>query len=273
MPYRRGRAFLDALSALDPMPSGVEVRAGRSGGVRSLLIVPEGAGDAPRMVWLHGGAFCFGSPKAYSTFVAHLAKAVGVSILAPAYRLAPEHPYPAAFDDSLAAYAAVAAEFGPPILGGDSAGGGLTLSAAIRLCDEGRPMPRGLLLMSPWVDLTGSGGSMRSNAGRDALLRAETLPGLVRAYAGGLDPRDPLLSPLGADLAGLPATLIQCGEDELFLSEGVDLAKRLEDAGGDTKLQVFDGMWHDFQLHAGMLDESARAVGQMAAWAKPLLDE
>ncbi|MDQ3728219.1 MAG: alpha/beta hydrolase [Actinomycetota bacterium] len=223
------------------------------------------------MIWIHGGAFCFNSPRPYTTFLAHLARALGASVLAVGYRLAPEHPYPAALEDVLAAFRAVSRDSGPVIVGGDSAGGGLALSATIALRDAGETQPRGLFLMSPWVDLTGSGESMRANAGKDALLRAGDLPPLARAYAGDLALDDPRVSPLGAELGRLPPTLIQAGGDELFLSEGTELATRLEEAGTPAELQVVDGMWHDFQVHAGMLRESDEALERVAAWAKPLL--
>jgi len=249
------------------------VRSGKVAGMPAKLMVPRGIDAAPRMIWAHGGAFCFNSPRAYSTFLAHLARALGASVLAARYRLAPEHPYPAALEDVLTAWHEVSSREGPLILGGDSAGAGLALSASIALRDAKEPQPLGLFLMSPWVDLTGSGESMRSNAHKDALLRPRHLPPLARAYAGDLALDDPRISPLGAELGQLPPTLIQAGGDELFLSEGTELAARLEAAGTQAELQVFDGMWHDFQVHAGMLCESDEALERVAAWAKPLLRE
>ena len=125
--------------------------------------------------------------------------------------------------------------------------------------------------MSPWVDLTASFPSIHSNDGKDAILRAKSIPRHAAAYAGGLDPADPRISPLYAELSGLPPTLIQCGGDELFLDEGTELARRLEAAGTPAELQVYEGMWHDFQAHAGMLREAAGAVERVGEWAEPLL--
>jgi monoterpene epsilon-lactone hydrolase len=271
MPYPLGRIAVDLLSYLDPPPRDVDVRKGSVAGRKSRLLVPEGAGESPSLLWLHGGAFCFNSPVAYSTLVAHVAKAMGRSAVIPGYRLAPEHPFPAAPEDALAAYHAVASPGRPMIVGGDSAGAGLALGLAIALRDAGESPPAGLLLMSPWVELTMSGDSIRANDGKDGILRAGALPRLVEAYASGLDPADPRLSPLNADLSGLPPALIQCGGDELFLSEGTELAARLEAAGTDVELQVYEGVWHDFQAHASILAEAATAVQRMAAWAEPLL--
>ncbi|MEJ7875069.1 MAG: alpha/beta hydrolase [Solirubrobacterales bacterium] len=224
------------------------------------------------MIWAHGGAFCFNSPRVYSTFLAHLARALGVSVLAVGYRLAPEHPYPAALEDVLDAWREVSRDEEPLLLGGDSAGGGIALSSAIALRDAGDRGPLGLYLMSPWVDLAGAGESIGSNAQNEALLRAGDLPPLARAYAGDLNLGDPRVSPLNAELGQLPPTLIQAGGDELFLSECTELASRLEAAGTQAELQVFDDVWHDFQVHAGMLRESDEALERVASWAKPLLE-
>jgi epsilon-lactone hydrolase len=271
MGYRSGRILVDAISYLDPVPRGVKVRKGIAAGRPSLLVVPDGADERPSVVWMHGGAFCFNSPRAYATTVAYIAKAIGASILVPSYRRAPEHPYPAAHEDTLAVFRSVSDGSRPVIVGGDSAGGNLALAAAIALRDAGEPAPAGMLLMSPWVDLTLSGESIHANDGKDAILRAKDLPRHTKAYAGDIDPADPRVSPLNADLAGLPPALIQCGSDELFLTECNELAARLERAGSHVELQVYADMWHDFQAHAGMLEEAATAVERMGEWARPLL--
>lgn len=269
--YRTGRTMVEALSRFDPIPGGVSIKRGKVAGRDSLLVVPAGASEHPRVVWFHGGAFCYNSPRAYATFAGHLAEALGRSVCIPSYRLAPEHPFPAAHHDSLAATRALHARGEPLIVAGDSAGGCLALQAAIALRDAGDPAPAGMLLMSPWVDLTLSGETITTNDGKDAILRAADLPRHVAAYARGQDPGDPRLSPLNADLAGLPPALIQCGSDDLFLSEDTELAGRIEAAGGQVALDVPEGMWHDFQVHAGMMKEAARAVQRMATWAKPLV--
>jgi epsilon-lactone hydrolase len=267
---KAGRVAMEALATALLPPRGVEIR--KTGpDSRSRLLVPEGADEAPRIVWAHGGAYALNSPRVYSAFVAGVAKAIGVSVLLPAYRRAPEHPYPAALEDVVAAYRTVARER-PAIMAGDSAGGGLALGTAITLRDAGEPLPAGLLLVSPWVDLTLSGESITANDGLDANLRAKDLPRHVQGYAAGMDPGDPRISPLNADLSGLPRALIQCGGDELFLSEDTGLASRLRSAGSPVELQVAEGMWHVFQAHVGMLEEADAAVERMAAWARPLLD-
>jgi epsilon-lactone hydrolase len=270
MRYRPGRLFLEALGRLDPPPRGVEVRRGVAGSCDALVVVPPVGRERPALVWFHGGAYCFGSPRVHSGLAGHLAVAPGAPVVMPRYRLAPEHPYPAAREDSLAAWRALAGEHGELVLGGDSAGGNLALVTAIALREAGDPLPAGLLLMSPWVDLTLSGDSIAANDGKDALLRRKHLRPHVDAFTGSLDPADPRISPLNADLSGLPPTLIQCGSDELFLSENIELASRLEKSGVEVDLQVYEGMWHDFQAHAAQLEVSRRAVSRMAAWAQAL---
>ena len=271
LPHRAGRAFIEVLALLDLPPRGVKISRGTAGGIDCWQVAPAGADDAPRIFFVHGGAYCINSPRVYTTLAGHLALATGATVILPRYRLAPEHPYPAGLDDVLAAYRAVRASTGRLIMAGDSAGAGMSLCAAIALREEGEEGPAGLFLMSPWVDLTSSGESIRANDGKDAILRANDMPRHAKAYAGGLDLADPRLSPMYADLAGLPPTLIQCGDEELFLSEASVLASRLEAAGTPVELQVYEGMWHDFQAHAGMMEEAATAVERMGDWARPLV--
>jgi epsilon-lactone hydrolase len=269
--HRAGRALIEVLALFDLSPRGVKISRGTAGGIGCWRVAPAGADDSKRIFFVHGGAYCINSPRVYTAFAGHLALATGASVILPRYRLAPEHPYPAGLEDVLAAYRAVRENTGRLVMAGDSAGAGMSLCAAIALRDRGEEAPDGLFLMSPWVDLTTSGESIHANDGKDAILRAKALPRHALAYAGGLDLADPRLSPLNADHSGLPPTLVQCGGDELFLSEGVELASRLEAAGTPVKLQVYEGMWHDFQAHAGMLEEAATAVRRVGEWSKPLL--
>ncbi len=272
MPRRLGRAYGAALARLTPDPDGVEASDADWGGVKGIATQPSGHTEGPRLVYLHGGAYCFGSARTHRALTCHLALAMDCGVFSVDYRLAPENPYPAALEDALTAYRAVASGGQAPLLAGDSAGGGLALSAAIALRDAGEPeQPPGLLLISPLVDLTGSGESRRTNDRKDALLRNGSLSRNGPAYAGGIDLADPRVSPINADLAGLPPTLIQAGTHELLLSEGTELAARMQAAGTPSELQTFDGMWHDFQLHAGMMRESDEAVAKIGVWAKPLL--
>ena len=273
LPHRAGRVFIEVLAFLDLPPRGVKISRGTAGGIDCWQVAPAGADNSQRIFFVHGGAYCINSPRVYTTLAGHLALATGATVVLPRYRLAPEHPYPAGLEDVLAAYRAVRANTDRLVLAGDSAGAGMSLCAAIAFRDGGEEGPAGLFLMSPWVDLTASGESLRTNDGKDAILRAKTIPRHAAAYAGGLDLADPRISPVNADLSSLPPTLVQCGGDELFLSEGTELAARLADAGTPVELQVYEGMWHDFQAHAGMMAEATTAVQRMADWAKPLVAE
>lgn len=267
MRFALGRRILEALHRLDPVPSGVACHDADFGARRGKLIVPDGADSSPRILWLHGGGYCYGSATVHSTFLAHLARATRATVFAPDYRLAPEHPYPAALEDALAVHGAFAASAEPPIMAGDSAGAGLALAAAIRVRDSGEtPLPARLLLISPWVDLTCAGESIRVNAARDALLKPQYLDRCAAAYAGALPRSDARVSPLFADLAGLPPTLIHAGADELLRSESVELARRMAGSGVAVEHRVFERAWHDFHLHAGMLREADEAVREIAAW-------
>ena len=271
LPHRAGRALIEVLALLDLPPRGVKISRGTAGGIDCWQVAPVGTDDSPQIFFVHGGAYCINSPRVYTTFAGHLALATGATVILPRYRLAPEHPYPAGLEDVLAAYRAVRANTEKLIMAGDSAGAGMSLCTAIALREGGEEGPAGLFLMSPWVDLTASGESILANDGKDAILRANALPKHAKAYAGGLDLADPRISPLYADLADLPPTLIQCGAEELFFSESTVLASRTEVAGTPVELQVYPGMWHDFQLHAGPLPDAATAVQRMADWAMPLI--
>ena len=197
------------------------------------------------------------------------------------YRLGPEHKHPAGLDDSLAAYRELLASGVDPksiVIAGDSAGGGLALALAMRLRESGEPQPAGLAVINGWLDLTCSGASMTLNAKRDVgLFRDWTVHG-GELYRGGTDPRDPELSPVETDLHGLPPTYIQVGTHDLLLSDADLLAERAQAAGVDVGYSRFEGMWHDFQLGAGLLREADEAMADLASalddiWAgRPLVD-
>lgn len=270
MPYSRGRRFLEATAKLNVPPRDVELTDESVAGVPGKLFTPAGGDSAAGLVYLHGGAYCYGSPSTHAAMLAMLAKDAGVTVYAPDYSLAPEHPYPAAIDDVLAVWAELAGN-GPVVLGGDSAGGGLALASTIRLRDDGAVAPSGLLLISPWVDLAATGDSYVFNADRDALFRPQNVERNARAYAGGLELTDPRVSPLNGELAGLPPAIIQSAALEILLSEGEELARRLSEAGGDVDFRVFDDVWHDFQLHAALTPESAEAVSLLGRWLRERL--
>lgn len=223
------------------------------------------------LLYLHGGGYCVGSSRTHRGLAAHIARAAGATVHVPDYRLAPEHPHPAALDDALAAYRWLLARGTSPaqiILGGDSAGGGLALAAAVAMRETKLPLPAALVLLSPWADLTLSGDSARTHIGRDPMLTPSILGLWSRLYLGGHPPDHPACSPLFVPLAGLPPMLIQVGSEETLLSDSQQLAEKARAAGVPVRLSLYEGLWHDFQAHAGLLREADRAITEIGDFVK-----
>lgn len=217
------------------------------------------------ILYCHGGGYTSGGLGFSKVLASKLTRATGLDVLAFDYRLAPEHPYPAAVEDAQAAWDhLMRLGFGARdvVLAGDSAGGNMALVLCLRLRAEGRMLPGALLLMSPWTDMTCSGESLTERADIDPVLTPEYIYAVREAYAGGLDPAQPELSPLLADLAGLPPTLIQVGTHEILFSDAERLAERMKQAGTECRLEVWEGMWHDFQMYPS---KSASQAMQNAA--------
>lgn len=217
------------------------------------------------ILYCHGGGYTSGGLGFSKVLASKLTRATGLDVLAFDYRLAPEHPYPAAVEDAQAAWDhLMRLGFGARdvVLAGDSAGGNMALVLCLRLRAEGRMLPGALLLMSPWTDMTCSGESLTERADIDPVLTPEYIYAVREAYAGSLDPAQPELSPLLADLAGLPPTLIQVGTHEILFSDAERLAERMKAAGTECRLEVWEGMWHDFQMYPS---KSAAQAMQNAA--------
>ena len=219
------------------------------------------------ILYLHGGAYNIGSTKSHRNLTSHLAKASEATILLLDYRLAPEHPYPAALTDAVKAYkwlidcGHLADDI---VIVGDSAGGGLAVATALSLKDEGLQMPRALGLISPWADMTMSGESVKSKADLDPMIRKDWLDAMINNYATDLPPDSPLCSPIYADLEGLPPVYIQVGSDEILLDDAVRLAQRIESSGGRVNLDVWEDMWHVWHFQAGLIPEANKAIEEMA---------
>ena len=217
------------------------------------------------ILYCHGGGYTSGGLGFSKVLASKLTRATGLDVLAFDYRLAPEHPYPAAVEDAQAAWDhLMRLGFGARdvVLAGDSAGGNMALVLCLRLRAEGRMLPGALLLMSPWTDMTCSGESLTGRADIDHVLTPEYIYAVREAYAGDLDPAQPELSPLLADLAGFPPTLIQVGTHEILFSDAERLAERMKAAGTECRLEVWEGMWHDFQMYPS---KSAAQAMQNAA--------
>jgi acetyl esterase/lipase len=241
------------------------------GGIPAERIVSNGE-NAPRYVlYLHGGAYVFGSPFTHRALTTRLALAASAVVLAVDYRLAPEHPHPAALEDAMTAYRALLAQQVPAsriVISGDSAGGGLSLALALAIRDAQLPLPAALALLSPWTDLSLSGASHQACASRERLLSTTGLSADAQAYAGASDLRSPPLSPLFADLRGLPPMLVQVGSDEILLDDSRRLATAASAAGVPITLQVWPGLWHVWQLFGGWLPEADRAISELGRYIR-----
>lgn len=276
LPLSESRALGDRNSArLFRMPAGVSTEATRIAGLPGEWLRPDGPPRRGLLLYLHGGAYVQGSVKTTRAMAARLALASGTPTFIVDYRLAPEHPFPAALDDAMAVMAALRqAHPGQPLaIAGDSAGGGLTLATALRLRDEEQPAPAALALMSPWTDLTLSNATHDSKAAVDPFFpsRAVLRPA-AQAYAAGRDLRSPLISPQFARLGGLPPTLIHVGEREALLDDARLLAQGMALQGCSSELQVFSGMWHVWQAFGGRVPEADRSITAIGAFLRRHLD-
>lgn len=267
LPWRVQRTRLDHLMGAALLPRGTAITAQSIGGVRAEVVSALGPASPRTVIHFHGGGFCVGSPRAVRSWAAHLSAAAGCRVVLPAYRLAPEHPYPAALQDAAAVMAALSAATDPGqlVLSGDSAGGALALALAMRLRDAGQPPPAGCILLSPWLDLGRDRRAVPELVRRDILLSPDWLAACARAYADPSAWADPQVSPLCGDHAGLAPLLIQAGADDLLAPDSELLAAGARAAGVDVTYTRWPRMWHDFALQPGMLTAADSALAQ-AAW-------
>jgi acetyl esterase/lipase len=257
-----------------PPPCGTKTRSFKIDGLEARTITVREARPGTDVLFLHGGAYAVGSFRNYGHFTWRLGKAARARVVALDYRMAPEHPYPAALDDALAGYRWLLAQGTDPkrvLVAGDSAGGGLALALLLKLRDDGLPLPAAAVVMSPWTDLAMTGASLHTNAERDPMLVASEVPRLAAMYLDGADSRDPYASPLYADPRGLPPTLIQAGGDEILLDDAVRMAEKMKAAGCEVELQIWPRMPHVFQLLATVMPEAQAAVAEIARFARRVL--
>ncbi len=225
--------------------------------------IPANAGQRV-MLYLHGGAYALGSISTYREFLVRLAAATQTRIFAINYRLAPENPYPAALCDALTAYRWLLDQAGAPsnfVLAGDSAGAGLSIASLLAMQDQAIPLPSAVVCFSPWIDLTLSGETIHSKSAVDPILSAAGLSRYADGYAAGQNLSHPWLSPVYADLNGMPPLLIQAGTEEILLDDAIRLADIVQKNGTPVELQIWDGLFHVFQLFS-FLPETAQALKQ-----------
>ncbi len=263
------RADIDALGSMLPLSEDVVLEPVDAGGVPAAWVTAAGARPGCVILYLHGGGYIIGSIKSHRELAARLSRAAAVRVLLIEYRLAPEHPHPAAVEDATAVYRWLLGTGIAPsriAIGGDSAGGGLTVAALVALRDAGQPLPAAGVCLSPWVDLEGLGESMTGKAAVDPMVQYERLREMAKMYLAGLDPRTPLAAPLYADLSGLPPLLIQVGTAETLLDDSTRLAERARKAGVDVTLEPWEEMIHVWQAFAPVLPEGQQAIDHIGSF-------
>jgi acetyl esterase/lipase len=270
--FEYARKQLDALGAVDVrlLHSHVVYAVEPFGDFEAEWALPLSGPEDGVILYLHGGSYtCGGLPYAKS-FGGVLARDTRRLTLCVAYRLAPEHPFPAALDDAAAAYSRILERYPSQKIAviGESAGGGLSIALALRLKELGMAPPACIAAISPWADLTCSGRSFTKNAGLDPCLFADSLLMSAECYSGG-DTRNPLISPLFADFSDMPDTLVFAGSDEMLLDDSVALAERYGRAGSFCELHIADDMWHAYVLFG--LPESKLAMARICEFIEPRL--
>jgi acetyl esterase/lipase len=257
------RLWYEQFTAQFPMEDDAVYEPVAAGGVHAEWIYGPDALEDRVLVWLHGGGYIIGSMRTHRAPLSRLSKASGARVLGLNYRMAPEHPFPAAVQDSVAAYRWLLSSGINPksiVIGGDSAGGGLTAATLIALRYEGDPMPAAGILHSGWTDLSNSGDTFITKAEEDPIIDREMVDTMASAYLGDRDRKTPLASPFYADLRGLPPLLLQVGTAEVLLDDSLGFAERAKAAGVDVTLRVWDDVPHVWQMFASFLPEGQQAI-------------
>jgi len=272
--FAERRERLDAIGSTSPVATDIRLEATDANGVAAEWSLASGSDPSRVLLFFHGGGYCSGSIVSHRGMVTEGGRSTRVRTLAVAYRLAPERPFPAALEDARAAYGFLLDHgIAAPriVVGGDSAGGGLTLALMTSLRDAGERLPGCAWLVSPWVDLQMTGASLAEKANVDPLISKPYLEELASAYLAGADPANPLVSPLNADLAGLPPLLVQVGSAETLLDDAVRIAQRAGAADVRINLEIWPHMIHAWHLWAAQLEEGRRAIASAGAFIRARL--
>jgi acetyl esterase/lipase len=265
------RANFDQMGALFPVAADVKCEPVNAGGVKAEWVTAPGADAGRAVLYLHGGGYVIGSINTHRDLAARISRAAKARALIIDYRLAPEHPFPAAVEDSVAAYRWMLASglsASRIAVAGDSAGGGLTVATLVAIRDAKLANPGAGVCLSPWVDLEGLGDSMKTKASVDPMVQKDALVEMAKHYLAGQSPRSPLAAPLYADLAGLPPLLIHVGTAETLLDDSTRLAERARKAGVKVTLEPWENMIHVFQIFAPMLDEAQQAIDKIGEFIR-----
>jgi len=272
------RARYEAMAAKFPLPKGVTVEAAHVGGRYAEWLRPVDSANDRAILYLHGGAYTVGSCNTHRALAMRIGVASATPVLLLDYRLAPEHPFPAALDDTLAAFGELISVQGiaPGRIAviGDSAGGGLALSLTVRLRDEGTPLPAAVVCLSPWTDLELANESVINRAKHDIFFpTTEGLRNSAALYAGKMPLRYPYISPIHASMHGLPPLMIQVGDDEILLDDSRVLVQRARAAGVDVSLSVWKGMWHVWHVFAPTCREANEAIRDIGTFVRQRLSQ
>jgi len=269
------RCRLAAFARYIPGPSPrTKVVAVELAGVPTQSTVTAAFEQNRHVLYLHGGAYVFGRADLYRDFIWRIAKRARAKVVFVDYRLAPEHPFPAAIEDATAVYRALLESGVDPkriAIAGDSAGGGLAFATLLKLRDQGLPMPAAVVALSPWTDLALSGKSVTTNAAADPIYEIGAAQKFAGYYLASADPRNPYASPLYGDLTGLPPSLIQVGSDEAQLDDAVRMAERLRAAGCEVDMKAWPRMPHAWQLFARLLPEARQAIEEIGEFLRTRL--
>jgi acetyl esterase/lipase len=264
------RVLYDQVHTVATEARGVSYESVTVSGRPGIWILPAEASSKHVILFMHGGGYTMGSPWGHRKLAAHLAKEAKCVALSIDYRKTPEHPYPAPLDDCVAAYEWLLAQNFPAgniVTAGDSCGGGLATTVILAAVKKGLPMPAAAAALSPWYDKGLSGASMTSNAEVDVLAAPGAMDTLVSRYTGGkADIKDPLISPIYADLKGLPPHWISCGGDDTLRDQGVEFAEKAKKAGVEVVLRVAEGQQHVFEFMVGNAPESTESVANIGKW-------
>jgi monoterpene epsilon-lactone hydrolase len=263
------RQGLEALSSLTPVAPDIIVEKTKIEDIPAEWVIAPNAVEDRVFLYLHGGAYIMGSCNTHRYLASKLSQSTAARVLVPEYRLAPENPFPAAIEDAVKVYRWFISSGITPdkiIIGGDSAGGGLTLATLLSLKGEDEALPALAVLLSPWTDLEGTGESMKTRAEVDPWLSPDATRAIPTLYTRDLDLSHPLVSPIYADLSGLPSMLVHVGNDEILLSDSARLVDRAREAGVEVTFKVWDDMWHVFQTFA--IPEGQQAIDEIGEFVQ-----
>jgi epsilon-lactone hydrolase len=269
--FAERRERLDAIGSTSPPAGDIRLEPIDANGIAAEWSLAPGSDPSKVLLFFHGGGYCSGSIVSHRGMVTEAGRAARARTLAVGYRLAPEHPFPAAIEDARSAYRFLLDQGVAPVkiaIAGDSAGGGLTLALMTRVRDAREPLPACAWLVSPWVDLQMTGASLAEKAVTDPLISKSYLEELASAYLAGADPAHPLVSPLNADLAGLPPLLVQVGSAETLLDDAVRIARRAGAADVRVNLEIWPHMIHAWHLWAAQLEAGRRAIASAGAFIR-----